>query len=391
MLNLKVRMKSAQFFLRFLFVAGFSIISISPQGFSETESNSIRGPQDAVLSIEQFSDFYCGYCKKQAHVLKQLVENYPGKIRWIFRHHPSSPEPGYGSFPIHEASLCAGEQGKFWEFHDFVYALEQNADLNQISAAIHLNQAPFEKCLAESRYRNVILKDIDESIAREVEGTPSFFIDGELVTGFRPYEFFEERLDPVKREARKAARKKAEEDFLKKVNLKEAGRPILGSEKATVVISEFSDLHCSYCAGTAKTIKKIAEAYPQDVRLIWRHFPLPMHPNSPFAHLASECAHEQGKFWEFQEKVFSNSNAAQSFADFEKIANELKLDSEKFKACYENPATKKKIENDILIGAYKKISMTPTLFVNEEKVVGEKSFEDFSAIIQRHLAASKKS
>ena len=395
-------MKSTRLFLIALVLAsGFAIsfTACSKADSSEAKSKNFpqlangehptRGPEKALLSIEQFSDFQCPYCKEQAHVFKKVIETYPGKVRMIFRHMPISGQPGVGSFPLHEASMCAAEQGKFWEFHDFVFGLERKPDWDEIVLALSLDKTRFDECVNENRYRSFVLEDMLEAQKRGVGGAPTFFIQDEQISGMRPFEFFAEKLDPALAQKMFAERKKAEEELLSKINPSEAGRPIAGSEKAFVTITEFSDFHCPYCAHLTDTLKKIMEVYPQDVRRVWRHYPLPMHPYSPYAHVASECAHQQGQFWAFHGKIFQDPGAAHSKEDFERIAESVPLDKVQFQSCYEDEQTKKKIENDVLLGMFKKVASTPTVFVNDEMVIGAKSFEDLKTIIDRKLKEAK--
>ncbi len=381
----------------FIFAASFS--ACSKADTSEVQDKSslqlvngehpTRGPENALLSVEQFSDFQCPYCKEQAYVLKKVLETYPGKVQMTFRHMPISGQPGSGSFPLHEASMCAAEQGKFWEFHDFVFGLDKKPDLDEIVLALSLDKTRFDKCSKENRYRNFVLEDTLEAQKRGVAGAPTFFIQGEQISGMRPFEFFAEKLDPELAQKMSAERKKAEDVLLSKISPSEAGRPASGSEKALVTITEFSDFHCRYCAHLTQTLNKIMETYPQDLRRVWRHYPLPMHPYSPYAHVASECAHEQGQFWAFHGKIFQDPAAAHSKEDFERIGESVFLDKVKFQTCYEDEQTKKKIENDVLLGMFKKVASTPTIFINDEMVIGAKSFEDLKTIIDRKLKEAK--
>ncbi len=395
-------MKSAksvliQFFIAFIFIASFSFSGCSKHPTVESKKETspqiehpVRGPKKAALVIEQFSDFYCRFCKQQAAVLKKVTEAYPDKIRWTFRHLPISGEPGVGSFPVHEASMCAAEQGKFWEFHDIVFALDKRLDVYEIAKKAQLDKQKFDACFKANRYRDYVSKDMEEGQKRGVSGTPTFFINGELVAGLRNFEYFAEAIDPELAKKAAAQRKAAEEEFLKTINPSETGRPSAGPANAAVTITEFSDFHCPFCVQLTATMKQIMEAYPQDVRRVWRHFPLPIHPYSPYAHLASECAHSQGQFWAFHEKVFADPGAAHSEPDFLRIAEALKLNAPQFKACFESPDTKKKIENDVLLGMSKKVGSTPTVFVNDEMFVGAKSFDELKKIIDRKLAEAKK-
>lgn len=388
------------FFIALILMMPLSFTACSKSIASEAEKGSVptvsstqypmRGSDKATLKIEQFSDFFCPYCKKQAAVFNELREKYPDQIQMTFRHFPLSGEPGAGSFPMHEASVCSGEQGKFWEFHDYVLVSKTRVGVDEVVKAIGLKEDDFKSCMQAERGRGPVLEDLKESQARGVNGAPTFFINGEKISGLRPYDFFAEKVDPALAQKAADERKKYEDELLKKIDPSDAGRPSQGADNALVTITEFSDFHCPFCVRLTATLKKITEAYPQDVRHVWRHFPLPIHPYSPYAHLASECAHSQGQFWAFHEKVFADPGAAHSAADMMRIADALKLDADKFKACYEAPETKKKIENDVLLGMYKKVGSTPSFFINDEMFIGAKSFDDIKVLVERKLAEAKK-
>jgi protein-disulfide isomerase len=361
------------------------------QKASEKKENApfpTRGDENAPYIIEQFSDFYCPFCKEQARVFKKVAETYPGKLRMIFRHFPLAGEEEQGSFSLHEAAACADEQGKFWDFHDFIFAEDRHPAVAEAARAAGLNQGKLDECLASRRGRTVVLADSADAQTRGISGAPTFFINGEKVVGLRAFDFFAEELDPEFAERKRVQREADYQALLKKIDFSEAGRPVQGAENASVTITEFSDFHCFFCKQLTPALEQLMELYPGKIRRIWRHFPLPIHPQAPFAHLASECAHQQGKFWEIHEKVFSDPEKAKTQEDFERISSEVGLDPALFKDCYENPESRKKVENDIWLGFSKRVGSTPSLLIQDELVVGAKSLEDLKAIIDRKLAES---
>lgn len=374
------------------------VIALSVAGCSkpaETEKqarvglHATRGSESAPYTIEQVSDFLCPYCKQQAAVLIEVMRTYPDKFRWIFRHLPLSGQPGTGSFPLHEASVCAEEQGKFWEFHDAIFTLNDVTNMQAIVTTLKLDEKKFGECIQTGKYRPNLLAEAADAEARGVTGTPTFFMNGEKVTGLRPFEYFAEIADPTIRQKNEAERKRAKEELLAKINPSEEGRPQAGPSDAPVTITEFSDFHCPYCTKLTGVLKQVMENFPQDVRRVWRHFPLPMHPQAGYAHLASECAHEQGKFWEFHGELFKEG-AGRDLPAFEQIATSLQLDLAKFRTCFDSPETKKKIENDVLLGFSKELGSTPIVFINEEMFIGARPYEEYEAIIKRKVTEAAK-
>ncbi|HCM42882.1 MAG TPA: hypothetical protein DIS66_06205 [Candidatus Omnitrophica bacterium] len=372
-------------------VIGFSGCSgVKPEKKeSITSASFTRGPETANLKIEQFSDFLCPFCKKQAQVFDALRKAYPESIRMSFHHFPLSGEPEVGSFPLHEASVCAAEQGKFWGFHDAVFSAEDQPQVESAARTASLDESLLKGCMESQRSRSTVLKDFVDAQTRGVTGAPTFFMNGEKVTGMRPFAYFAEKIDPEFAAKVEAERKKRKDDLERKIDFTENGRPSQGPESAPVTIVEFSDFHCFFCQKLNPVMEQIMETYSGKVRRVWRHFPLPIHPQAPYAHVASECAHKQDKFWEFHKLVFSDPSKARSKEDFNRIAGELGLDLASFASCYENDATKKKIENDVWLGFFKQVGSTPTLLINGELLVGAKPTEKIQEVIDRLLSKSQ--
>lgn len=365
--------------------------AVEPNKTEPTSLSSFsRGPETAKLKIEQFSDFFCPYCKKQAAVFNELREKYPDQIQMTFRHFPLSGEPGTGTFPLHEASVCAAEQGKFWEFHDFVFQAAERVTVDSVSQAIELNDADLKACMQAERGRSQVLGDLADAQTRGVNGAPTFFMNGEKITGMRPFNYFAEKLDPELAAKLAAERKAKREELESRIDFTEVGRPVQGPDQAPVTIVEFSDFHCFFCQKLNPSLDQIMQDYSGKIRRVWRHFPLPIHPQAPYAHVASECAHAQGKFWEMHNLIFANPSKARVADDFKRMAGELGLDQPLFDTCYENEATKKIIENDVLMGFSKSVGSTPSLLINGELFVGAKPIDKLKEAIERKLAESQK-
>ncbi len=139
--------------------------------------------------------------------------------------------------------------------------------------------------------------------------------------------------------------------------------PNKGAAQPLVTIVEFSDFQCPYCSRLAKTLDEVAAAYPEDVRLVFKQFPLPMHKDAMLGAQAALAAGNQGKYWEMHDKLFANQRAM-SRADIEKYAQEIGLDMAKFKKDLEDEATKKKVQEDMAQGKKFGVRSTPTFFVN---------------------------
>jgi protein-disulfide isomerase len=142
--------------------------------------------------------------------------------------------------------------------------------------------------------------------------------------------------------------------------------PFKGPKDAKYVIVEFSDFECPYCSRVAPVVSGVTKDN-KDVKVVFKHFPLSFHKMANKASLATQCANNQGKFWEFHDKIFENQKDLND-ANLEKWAKELKLDMGKYKACLTSPETKKVIDTGILIGSKIGVKGTPSLFLNGVQV-----------------------
>lgn len=164
--------------------------------FGNLDSKLSLGPQDAPVTLVEFSDFHCYFCKTVAPTLQELVKNNSGKVRLVFKHFPLPMHPG--AEKTHEASECAAEQGKFWEFHNLIFQSQERLRdpgfLEETAQKAGLNQKAFEACLASGKYHEKVIQDALEGDQVGVNGTPAVFINGKKISGARPYAFFDQAI-----------------------------------------------------------------------------------------------------------------------------------------------------------------------------------------------------
>ncbi|WKZ27228.1 MAG: DsbA family protein [Candidatus Paceibacterota bacterium] len=172
------------------------------------DDDAILGDTKAPVTIIEFSDYQCPFCRAfwretYPRLKKDFIET--GKVRLVFRDFPLSSHPA--AIPAAHASECAEEQGKFWEMHDIIFA-EQDAkgvgtvsfssdDLKRWAGKIGLKQNEFNACLDSGKYNEEIAKDLKDGVASGVSGTPSFFINGNLLVGAQPYETFQAAIEQI--------------------------------------------------------------------------------------------------------------------------------------------------------------------------------------------------
>jgi protein-disulfide isomerase len=161
-----------------------------------------------------------------------------------------------------------------------------------------------------------------------------------------------------------------------------------GGAKASVTIVEFSDYQCPFCKRGEDSVQKVFETYGDKVRIVFRDYPLPFHPQARPAAEAANCAHDQGKFWEYNKKLFANQ-ASLSEANYKTWAKELGLDTAKFDECLAKKPHSAKIDKDIADGAAAGVNGTPAFFINGRSLSGAQPFEKFKEVIDDELANAK--
>lgn len=155
------------------------------------------GPEDAPITIVEFSDFQCPYCRRwHEQVYEPLLAAYPDQIHLVYRHLPlTSIHPE--AFSAAEAAMCAGEQGAFWQYHDRLFSSEALGSevYTQYAEELSLDMTTFEACLTEHKYQEAIQTDSDFAINLGIRSTPTFFINGLAIVGAQPLEAFKQVID----------------------------------------------------------------------------------------------------------------------------------------------------------------------------------------------------
>ena len=155
------------------------------------------GPDEALVTLVEFSDFECPYCKQFNVTLEQVKTNYAGQLRVVFMQFPLSIHPAAAK--VAEASLCAAEQGKFWEAHDLYFA-EQGSngvpELHEKAVRLGMDTAAFSACLDSDKYADRVTAETATGVTAGVNGTPAVYVNGRpLPSGAVPYEMVAEIID----------------------------------------------------------------------------------------------------------------------------------------------------------------------------------------------------
>jgi protein-disulfide isomerase len=368
------------------------------------ENDPVRGPNDALVTIVEFSDFQCPFCSRVEPTLTKLVEEYPADVRIVWK---DNPLPFHqNAKPAAELARFAFEKGGnkgFWAAHEALFEGQKNLDesgLQEIAKKLGLNWEQANKAIKDEKFQEKIDESTDLAMDFEARGTPHFFINGRRLSGAQPYEKFKEVVDAqlvlaksltgkgvardkVFRELMKTA-KSPQEPEKKDVPAPTKDNPFQGPENAKIVIQEFSDFQCPFCSRVNPTVEQILKEYPKEVKVVWRNMPLPFHPDAP---LAAEAAHEvfvqagNKGFWKYHQKLFANQSAIKR-PDLEKYAEELGLDMTKFKAALDNHTHKAAIDKDVDAAKQAGVSGTPAFTVNGYFVSGAQPFPAFNKVIK---------
>jgi protein-disulfide isomerase len=372
------------------------------------------GSDHALVTIVEFSDFQCPFCKKVEDTLKKVKDEYGDKVRFVWKHEPLPFHPR--AEPAAQLTIAAykekGSKG-FWAAHDKLFDIQpklEDSDLEGVAKDIGLDVEKAKKAISTHKYKDIIDADAELADNMNASGTPHFFINGRRLVGAQPFEKFKSVIDDEVKNAQALLAKgvapaKLYDEMMKNgkeppppekktVAAPTAANPFKGGKDAKVVIQEFSDFQCPFCGRVEPTIKQITEMYGDKVKFVWRHKPLPMHPDAPLASEATiEAMKQKGSdgFWKMHDLLFQNQSTPEGLKRpaLEKYAEQLGLDMAKFKSALDSNAHKAAVDADSKIADDAGISGTPAFVINGYFLSGAQPFPKFKKLIDRALAESK--
>lgn len=162
-----------------------------------------RGPKNAPVTMIEFSDYECPFCKRAEQSVQQVLTAYGDKIRFVYRDFPLDIHAN--ARPASEAARCAQAQGKFWEFHAKLLASPELSPekLKTLADEVGLDRTKFDACVTTHQFKAEIDKDVADAGDVGVTGTPAFFINGRMLSGAEPFERFKEIIDEELARAKK--------------------------------------------------------------------------------------------------------------------------------------------------------------------------------------------
>jgi protein-disulfide isomerase len=171
-------------------------IDLEPPRIMVATTGPSRGSKDAPITIVEFSDYQCPFCGRAEPVMEDVLSRYPGQVRLVFRHLPLGFHKN--ARPAAEASVCAENQGRFWEYHALLFqnqkALGAEA-LEKYAVDAGLDVEDFKTCLTDEPTRARVEEDLREAREAGASGTPAFFVNGIPLSGALPAEAFVKIID----------------------------------------------------------------------------------------------------------------------------------------------------------------------------------------------------
>jgi len=376
-------------------------------------TSPVRGKATALVTIVEFSDFQCPFCKRVQSTLDEVRKKYGDDVRFVFKHNPLPFHPR--AEPAAEVALEAraekGDDG-FFRVHDALFQAQklEDDDLESIARSAHLDVSKVKKAIASKKYAAMIAEDTDLSEEVKASGTPHFFINGRRLVGAQPIEKFtsliDEELTKAKTLVARGVRKQAVYDELQKsaqaadppemktIPAATADQPFLGSRDAKIVIVEFADFQCPFCSRVEATMQELLTQYPGKIKIVWRHRPLAFHPD---AHLASEAAVEAFRqkgndaFWAYRTMLFKNQSSSGGLKKkaLLEYAEQLGLDRSRFAAALEDHRDSAVVDADSAVADAAGINGTPSFVINGVFISGAQPIGKFRRVIDRLLAPSR--
>jgi protein-disulfide isomerase len=388
------------------------------------------GSRTAWATVVVFSDLQCPYCAKAAATLQELRGRYgPESLRIVFKHNPLGFHPhARPAAEIAQGVLELGGEAAFWRYHEIVLHRQRMMDEDLLldwGAEAGVSAAELEAGYRARRWAAKIDRDMDLARALDMRGTPMFLVNGALLSGAQPIEKFEAIIDEqialakahverggardhvyAERAALNRAAAAARADELERAAPRRppppdrvdvalpASAPSRGAKGAKVVIQEFADFQCPFCARVEATLDDLLAAYPTDVRVVWRDMPLASHDDAPLAaEAAREAFAQKGNdgFWRMQRRLLAAQRAPAGLERdaLRAHARAAGLDVARFDAALDARTHRAAVDADAKAAAAAGIDATPAFVINGHYLTGAQPLARFRQLVERALAEAR--
>jgi len=396
-----------------------------------------RGPANALVTVVMFADYECPFCGRGNGTVSQLIKAYPGKVRQVYKHYPLPSHKG--AKRAADVAYCVMKTSgvaTFWKVHDkFYQSMDGFDDKTLVAAAssVGADAAKVRACLADPKQLAPLAADMTLGTTLGVDGTPAFYINGRKIAGAQPLAVFKKMVDVALSEAQAAVKSGVKPADVythltgkghNKVQFVRGGGPAdqgpgdghgnggppqlddevifrvpvtrndpaLGPKDALVTIVEFGDFQCPSCAAAGKALRKITKAFPRNVRWVFRHFPLPSHPDAALAAEAALAVRAQKGdkgFFEYHDKVYANQrNLGRPV--LENLAGAMGVDLVRFRKALDAHTYKAQVDADRKFAEAMGVPGTPALYINGRVTMGLPAPEVLTKRITDAIATAKK-
>jgi protein-disulfide isomerase len=375
------------------------------------------GRADAPVTVVAVVDLQCPFCERAEVTLRQLREHYgPEKLRIVLKHYP---------LPFHQfakpaaiaaiaVQRAAGDDALF-RFVGIVYARQAELDGAKLAEWAREATGTGRAHPSALGLEEQLARDRDFADRAGVNGTPGFVINGALLSGAQPYEQFAAIIDSELAAVEKARLEGKGAAYTDRVaanfvapssaptedgpdedlsvwKIPVGTSPVLGPNDALVTVVEFSDYQCPYCKRVEPTLEALRARYGNDLRIAFKHNPLPFHNRArPAAELALEAYRQKGNpgFWAVSKALFDAPAEGMADDDLLRIGATVGLDARKAKAAIQKAAPSPEIEADTELALDFNARGTPHFFINGRRIAGAQPLERFAALVDEQLAVAR--
>ncbi|MBX3270209.1 MAG: thioredoxin domain-containing protein [Sandaracinaceae bacterium] len=380
-----------------------------------------RGAAEPLVTLVVFTDFECPYCQQMAEVFDELLAAHPDALRVHHRHLPLPMHERAmdAAMAVEEARAQRGVDG-FWAMHDAILespdALHDRG-LSRLAAGLGLDAGAVRDAIRFQRHAARVEDDLGVADRAGVRGTPTYFLNGRMILGALSLAelgaVFEEEASLARQAMARGVPRRllyaaAMRESLERAPSREAlererarirldrrvlyavpidGRPQRGAADAPVTIVMFSDFECPWCGSVVPTLEALDARYPDQLRYVFRHNPLPGHARArPAARAAMEAYAQQGDegFWRMHDVLVENRRALGRH-DLAVYAEELGLDLARFEAAVAGTEHDAAIDADIALARRLGARSTPTFYVSGRVIEGAVDEDVFAVAIDDAL------
>ena len=366
------------------------------------------GPDTAAVTVVMFSDFECPFCAQGLETLLRLRDLYPDDVRIAYKAFPLDNHPN--ALLAAMAARSAQAQGKFWDFHHLLFSgrrLDPGVILAYAQQA-RLDMDTLVRDLDTLEYGAEVRRDARQARRLGVSSTPTFFVNGRVLSGAKPLAEFDRLIseelgyadalraagipdDQLYAETLRGGfegvqyadgHRGLDPDGVYPVPLGDS--PTKGPDTAPITIVGFGDFACPFCAKGHSILQRVEEHYGDKIRVVHKHKPLPFHRYADPAARAAVAAQKQGKFWEFHDALYE---FGPKFGpeDLRTVATSVGLDMQAFERDMNAQWAADRVEADLALSMSLGVNGTPAYFVNGRPLEGAYPEIHFRLLIEEEL------